>query len=130
MSSIAYSQKITLDINGDTLVSFKVAQAKFLLKTYYKLEECEKLDSITTQQLLISLKAIESKDKSLNLQKDIIGKLEETIKLQKASIDNLVEVINDQNDDIKRLQRKNVVVSVVGATGTLFMTLLWIRQTL
>jgi septal ring factor EnvC (AmiA/AmiB activator) len=107
-----------------------VAQAKFLLKTYYKLEECEKLDSITTQQLLISLKAIESKDKSLNLQKDIIGKLEETINLQKASIDNLVEVINDQNDDIKRLQRKNVVVSVVGATGTLFMTLLWIRQTL
>jgi septal ring factor EnvC (AmiA/AmiB activator) len=107
-----------------------VAQAKFLLKTYYKLEECEKLDSITTQQLLISLKAIESKDKSLNIQKDIIGKLEETIKLQKASIDNLVEVINDQNDDIKRLQRKNVVVSVVGATGTLFMTLLWIRQAL
>jgi hypothetical protein len=119
-----------LDINGDTLVSFKVTQAKFLLKTYYKLEECEKLDSITTQQLLISLKAIESKDKSLNIQKDIIGKLEETIDVQKASIDNLVEIINDQNDDIKRLQRKNVIVSVVGATGTLVMTILWLQQLL
>ena len=127
-SSITYSQGITLDKRGDTLICFTTPQSKFLLKTYYELQECKNLDSIAIKQNQTLKNLIAIKDKQISEQKELTAKTEHQVAINKDAVDSMISVVNDQNKSIKKLQVKNYILSVVGATGTLVMTILYLGQ--
>lgn len=127
-SSIVFSQAITLNSKGDTLLCFSVPQSKFLLKTYYGLEECKATDSITTNENKALKTIVSLKDSQILSLKEITAKTEQQVAIHKEAVDRMVEVVNDQNKSITKLQRKNYLLSVLGATGTLAMGILYLTE--
>ena len=124
----AFSQQITLNDKGDTLICFNKERAKYLLKNYYSLKECKENDSINTILIALDKSVIENNKKYISQQSFIINKQDSLIKFEKQSIDNLVKVIEDQNKDIAKQRTKTFVVSVAGLSGFLFMTYMWFNQ--
>jgi hypothetical protein len=127
-SSIVFSQAITLNSKGDTLLCFSIPQSKFLLKTYYGLQECKANDTITANENKALKTIISTKDKEIAEQKELTAKTEQEVSINKEAISRMIQVVNDQNNSIVKLQRKNYLLSVLGATGTLVMGVLYLTQ--
>lgn len=127
-SSTAYSQQITLNDKGDTLICFNKERAKYLLKNYYNLKECKENDSINTILIGLNKSVIENNKNYIAQQIFIINKQDSLIKFEKQSIDNLVKVVEEQNKDIAKQRTKTFVVGVAGVSSFLFMTYMWFNQ--
>jgi hypothetical protein len=126
-SSIVFSQYITLDSKGDTLICFTQNKAKFLLKSYYELQEVKALDSVNTAEIKALKTTIKSKDKVINYQKGIIGKCDSTITLQKEAVESMVEVVEMQNKQIRKERSKTFIVGFAGLCSTIFLSYIYLK---
>ena len=124
----AYSQQITLNERGDTLICFNKDRAKFLLKNYYQLQQCKESDSINTVLVKLYKNVVSEQKEYIYTQHNLILKQDTFISFQKQSIDNLVKVIEDQNKDIAKQKTKTFVTAVAGLSGFIFMTYMWFNQ--
>lgn len=92
------------------------------------MEECVATDSITTNENKALKTIISTKDNQIAEQKQLTAKCEKESQINKDAVDRMIGVVNDQNNSIAKLQRKNYLLSVLGATGTLVMGIMYLTE--
>ena len=92
MSSKIFSQVAELNKNGDTVICFSKAQAKFLAKEHYRADTYYQSDSICKKQ-------IKEKDLVINMYKKIEDK-------QQQMLLNQTNIIKLKNDEVAELEGK------------------------
>jgi hypothetical protein len=92
------------------------------------LQECKSTDSVSSNENKALQTIISVKDKELADLKQIVANTEQQVAIHKDAVDRMIEVVNDQNKSIVKLQRKNYFLSVLGATGTLVMGIMYLTQ--
>lgn len=112
-------------INADTVIVFDIEQGKKLAiinETKKKLEQLNNLQSLE----------LETKDSIINVQSDIIVKLEQVDKSNKVIIEEqnrLEQVYKDENklysEEIKKQKRYKWLAIISGITSTILMSLVF-----
>lgn len=92
------------------------------------MQECKATDSINTNENKALKTIVSLKDSQILSLKEITAKTEQQVAIHKEAVDRMVEVVKDQNKSITKLQRKNYLLSVLGATGTLAMGILYLTE--
>lgn len=92
------------------------------------MEECKATDTITANENKALKTIISTKDKEIAEQKELTAKTEQEVSINKEAVSRMIQVVNEQNNSIAKLQRKNYLLSVLGATGTLVMGVLYLTQ--
>lgn len=126
--SRVYSQSMTLNSAGDTIISISLSQSKFLLKKYYEAEKLSKLDSICEYQLRLSDSLCNSQKKVIQNQSYIIKNDGEIVNLKNEEIKILTDSLKKEKKQTA-IQRIGKQISIaLGTITTLFMTYLWIAK--
>ena len=107
-----YSQKRALTTKGDTVITFSVPKAKWLLKQTYKVEELTVLDSLNKSELTIKDSIITNLNMNINDYKSIIKVKGEVIDIQYTHIDQLKK-------EIKRQKRYKMYAILGGAVSVI-----------
>lgn len=131
MTSKGFSQTIILGSKKDTStanVCFTLDQSKFLLKSYYKLQECDTLRTICEEQRSYC-------DSALEAEKKVSANFSMVIKNNKDAFkiyDYAIVGYNNKLKDARRQTRKQIVYKwvaiAVGGAATGAMTYLWIKK--
>jgi hypothetical protein len=101
-NSTMYSQTAVLNEKGDTTICFTLPQSKFLLKTQYKLKECDTLNKICELQLSLSDSIIRSDKVIQNNQSLMLRNKDEQIGLYKHEISSLRLQLSDSQRATRR----------------------------
>jgi len=126
--SKAYSQSMTLNSAGDTLISISLSQSKFLLKKYYEAEKLSKLDSICEYQLSLSDSLSNSQKRVIENQSQIIKNDGEIVNLKNEEIKIVTELLTKEKKRTKVQKIQKQISIGLGTIATLFMTYLWVTK--
>lgn len=112
-SSITFSQTLGLNEKGDTTITFGINKGRYLLKEHYKLQECNKLDSICEQQRAYSDSVATYQTKNATDYKKVIENDKEIVFVKDNQIEGLKTDLATANKRLK-LQKVYKWVAIVG----------------
>lgn len=127
-SSIVFSQHIILSEKYDTLLCFNQERSKFLLKSYYKSEELQIIDSTNKSEIKALKSVINSKDKIIYYQSLSLAKSDSILKFENDSIKAMIEILNIHKKQIRKERSKTFLIGTISTSGFLFMSYLWIKE--
>lgn len=94
------------------------------------MEACVLIDSMNTKEINSLKIVVAGKDSIIALQNQNLTNSGEHIKFLDSSVKGMIEVVESQNKDIKKLQRKNYLLSVSCMAEVVVIGLLYLGYAL
>lgn len=122
MSLSAYSQRVLIDQNTDSLIVFSTLEAKRLIKIVYEGEKNTELLRLSEAKIDLYKKDVNNlRRQNTNLMRQIHSQ-KDLVDIKDMIIGSLQEELKFSNDANKRLVRRNRFLKVVAiSSSTLFL---------
>ena len=121
LSSIAYSQTLTLNSQGDTTICFTVPQSKYLAKEHYRADAYFKADSICEAQMTQKNLEVKMYKKIDAEMQNVMNNQVSIIKLKDKELKEAQIAIQNANREAKKQKTYKVLSLITGAAISSFL---------